>query len=103
MGQSRKCARIGQSIEQLESRRLLAATDFDTTFGVGGKALLDHVTETADTVNGFSFVADNHLLIGGYSDGGDTRSTLARLNLDGTLNTSFGQNGKTRLTTGTGF
>src|SRR5688500_16465383 len=91
-------------IESLEVRRLLAAGDLDATFGGGGRALLDHFSDTADYLDAVAISGGSKLVLGGSSDtGAEIRPTLARYHLDGTPDATFGQNGKLRLTTGSGF
>src|SRR5690349_14585283 len=88
------------AVQSLESRRLLAATDFDTTFGNAGKALLDFAGPTDDYLDSVALTTDNKILLVGNSSGGDARPTLARFNLDGTPDTTFGTGGKIRFTAG---
>src|SRR5688572_22426023 len=92
------------ALEPLEHRRLLAVTDLDAAFGVGGRALLDHYNDSTDYVDAVALTPGGKLLIGGQSSvSADAKATLARYNLDGTPDASFGTGGKVRLTAGAGF
>jgi uncharacterized delta-60 repeat protein len=79
-------------LEALEDRRLLSAGDLDPTFGTGGKWLA-----TPDTAPGFLLPADlavqsdGKLLFAGI--GLTDVGTVVRLNANGTLDSSFGDNG----------
>src|SRR4051812_12137976 len=96
---------ICKAIEALEVRRLLAAvTDVDAAFGASGRALLDYSNDSTDNVDAVDVTPAGKLLIGGYSSVvADDKATLARYNLDGTPDTTFGTGGKIRLTSGPGF
>src|SRR4051794_20420450 len=73
--------------EQLESRRMLSAGDLDPTFGTGGKLVSEQV---GFNVNGLAVQRDGKIVAVGMlnNDFG-----VARLNANGTLDTSFGGNG----------
>lgn len=83
--------------------RLNADGSLDTTYGVGGLATLDFSTGTlngtayvADGFGGFAIDSQDRLVIEGSQkrDGGfDTDFVIARLNVDGALDTTFGTNG----------
>src|SRR5262245_45248007 len=85
-------------VQPLEHRLFFAVPDLDTAFGTGGKALLDHLARSQDTVNQAALMPDNKILIGGSSiENSVQHATLARLNLDGSLDTSFASGGKIKL------
>jgi uncharacterized delta-60 repeat protein len=91
-------------LQALEHRTLFAVTDLDTAFGTGGKALLDHLAQAADNVNQAALTPDNKIVIGGSSiENSIQHATLARLNLDGSLDTSFGAGGQIKLAAPTAF
>src|SRR5687767_1424024 len=86
------------SIEQLESRRLLAAGDLDVSFAGGGSGITDLPTgvgQNVFTVLGSRSVAvlpDDRFLVLGGAFANDPLS-LARFRADGTLDTTFGTAG----------
>lgn len=77
----------------LESRLLFAAGDFDLTFSGDGAALVDlgFANETASSV---VTLPGGKVIVGGSVGSGSTNTddvfALARLNADGTLDTTFG-------------
>ena len=76
----------GSGCEWLESRRLLDAGGLDPSFGSGGQATADFgvaVTATAAVVQ-----SDGKTVVVGHS--ADKRFAVARYNLDGSLDTTFG-------------
>jgi hypothetical protein len=84
--------------EPLEARRLLSAGQLDPTFGSAGQALIDF-----NWANGYNLVnqrmPDGKLLVGGniggsFSGGATGTVNLARLNIDGTVDTTFGVAGR---------
>src|SRR5688500_20338847 len=90
-------------VEPLEHRCLLALTDVDASFGNNGRALVDHVSQSTDYMDAVGLTPDGKLLIAGTSDVlADAKPTLARYNLDGTPDTTYGTTGKPRPTRGTG-
>jgi uncharacterized delta-60 repeat protein len=87
--------------------RLNANGILDTTFGSSGKALLDLGNNTADYAYSLVTQSDGKILIAGYTDAqpaGGTGSSknygVVRLNIDGTLDSSFGSSGKALLDLG---
>src|SRR5258708_16499743 len=67
----------------------------DSSFGSGGKVLLEHVGDT-DVAYGLALKMDGKILVaGGAGNNSDIPDfALARLNTNGTLDTSFGSGGK---------
>ena len=68
----------------------------DTTFGTGGKVTTDF-TGGSDEANGLAIQADGKIIVVGRSYRGDVTNydfALARYNIDGSLDTSFGTDGK---------
>ncbi|WP_232628664.1 beta strand repeat-containing protein [Methylobacterium sp. Leaf118] len=73
----------------------------DTNFGAGGKVVTPVGAGTAsDTGRAVTIQADGKILVAGLA-GGDFG--LVRYNVDGSLDTSFGTNGKVLTPVGTGF
>jgi len=65
----------------------------DTTFGSGGRASLDF--GDFSSANSLAVQRDGRIILGGQSlSSGIASFTLARFNTDGTLDTSFGSNGR---------
>jgi uncharacterized delta-60 repeat protein len=89
-----------RACELLEARRLLAAGDFDPTFGGGdGGVFVDFAATgtNADFGQAMAVQGDGKIVIAGTTGGGgntDDRIGLARLNTDGTLDTSFDGDGR---------
>src|SRR5438874_2046951 len=84
-----------QPIESLEPRRLLAEGDPDPTFGVDGH-IEDAISDNAVIDHALLLSNDKILLAGGLEgeSGLDpVQYLLSRHNADGTLDTSFGDNG----------
>ncbi|MEH2053294.1 putative Ig domain-containing protein [Nostoc sp.] len=63
----------------------------DTSFGSAGKVITDIGSKTTDTAYSVSVQADGKIIVGGVSN---NNFALVCYNSDGTLNTSFGSNGK---------
>jgi uncharacterized delta-60 repeat protein len=92
MKRTRMLPRVGRAqLESLEPRRMLSAGQLDSTFGSAGAATVDFgdVDESAFDVQA---LANGKLLLFGVGSGSHLR--IARLNGDGSLDTSFGQQGK---------
>jgi uncharacterized delta-60 repeat protein len=80
-------------LEALEGRVLFAAGDFDTTFGGGDGAALVDFGGTSDFASSIVPLADGKILVGGsVGNGSNTDDVfgIARLNADGSLDTTFG-------------
>jgi len=83
-------------LERLEPRVLLSAGDLDTTFGTGGKVLTN--LTGLDAATSAIVLSDGKLLVAGRvtpPDGGGSWLGLARYNVDGSLDTTFGDGGMT--------
>src|SRR4051794_28886968 len=88
---------IRTALEALERRTLLSAGDLDPTFGTGGNELLPAgfgpvgygVTATAVQADGKTLIAGS----AGLSNSPSSSFFLERLNIDGTPDRTFGQNG----------
>ena len=79
-------------VSALEAREVPAAIGaLDTTFGTAGKVTLN--LGATDVLNAVAVQADGKIVVAGASgdDGGDF--LIARLNTDGSLDTTFGQGG----------
>ena len=79
--------------EALEGRVLFAAGDFDTTFGGGDGAALIDFGGTSDFASAIVPLAGGKMLVGGsVGNGSNTDDVfgIARLNADGSLDTTFG-------------
>lgn len=81
--------------ESLEPRRLLAAGDLDPTFGIGGKVTTDFANGN-DRAFAVAIQDDGKVIVVGTV--GSSRIpddfALARYNVDGTLDVSFGDDGR---------
>jgi uncharacterized delta-60 repeat protein len=71
----------------------LTAGSLDPMFDMDGKATTP-VGNFSNGVNSVALQADGKIVVAGYSYGTDPDFGLARLNADGSLDTSFGTNGK---------
>ena len=69
--------------------------EIDTTFGIDGKVVTGFGTNN-NTANATAFQTDGKFIVGGtyVSNRGDNDFALARYNSDGTLDTTFGSEGK---------
>ena len=66
----------------------------DSTFGIKGVATFDIQLGSDDVANSIQIQQDGKIVIAGSSDDGTDRdATIIRLNTDGTLDNSFGNNG----------
>src|SRR4051812_9713973 len=75
--------------QALESRRLLSAGDPDTSFGSFGSASISF-PGTPFLVNDVALQADGKLIVAGAKGG---NMAVARLNVNGTIDTTFGAGG----------
>ena len=88
------------AMEPLEPRILLSAGDLDPTFGNGGMVTTDTYDPSwpADDIGRavVAVQADGKLVVAGQSFDSDTATdfALARYNADGSLDSSFGEDGK---------
>jgi uncharacterized delta-60 repeat protein len=69
-----------------------AESDLDPTFGVGGRLLLDQWRQSSPT-HSIVQQSDGKLVLASSSYGDTDRLLIARLNLDGTLDGSYGNSG----------
>jgi uncharacterized delta-60 repeat protein len=72
---------------------LAAAGDLDATFGGGGRVTVDF-TAHLDGAHGVAVQADGMLVAGGVANSRNPKFALARFNADGSLDTTFGGDGK---------
>ncbi|MCC6418515.1 MAG: hypothetical protein IT429_09770, partial [Gemmataceae bacterium] len=80
--------------------RFLGNGQLDTTFGNGGKALVSFgpLGGVNERLNGLAIQSDGKIVVGGWAlFGADEDFTAARLNTDGTLDTTFGTGGRVRI------
>ena len=82
------------NVEDWAAARFNADGTLDTTFGSGGKAILN--IRNSDEAFGAKLQTDGKIVIAGFSapDNGTGNLTLARLNGDGSFDTTFGNGGK---------
>jgi uncharacterized delta-60 repeat protein len=85
--------------------RLNADGSLDTSFGSSGKTVFSFGTGfTSDRARGVAIDSGGHIVVAGYTDAyyfslnRGTDFAVARLNADGSLDTSFGSGGKTTIT-----
>lgn len=80
------------AVERLENRYLLAAGDFDTTFGNAGTVLTDLANfDPSDTASHVAVQSDGKYIVSGTSN---SRWALVRYNTDGSLDTTFDGDGR---------
>jgi uncharacterized delta-60 repeat protein len=92
---SKTCA-----LESLESRQLLSAGALDTSFNTTGTATIDFGAGIAVSASDVAVQPDGKTVVVGHSSTGDI--ALARFNIDGTLDTTFGANHNGRVLTHVG-
>lgn len=79
--------------------RLTSAGTLDASFGTGASVIFydfDPLHDSSEQLNAVAVGPDGKIVLGGYTTvtGGTKDSALARLHFDGTLDPSFGQDGK---------
>ncbi|GAB3392444.1 M10 family metallopeptidase C-terminal domain-containing protein [Azotobacter armeniacus] len=84
--------------------RLNADGSLDTSFGCGGEATAD-IDGNSDFGNSLLVQPDGKILVAGrsYNPSYDTEFSVARLNADGSLDASFGSDGKASFDLGKGY
>jgi uncharacterized delta-60 repeat protein len=88
-GDCRNGSNINFCIARFETNGTL-----DTSFGTGGK-VIQHIGSAIDWGYSLAIQPDGKILLGGACSNGSNRDfCIARFNSDGTLDTSFGTNGK---------
>ncbi|MEO7405268.1 MAG: hypothetical protein ABIU95_16525, partial [Burkholderiales bacterium] len=83
-------------MEWLEDRRLLAAGDLDTTFGIGGQVVQDLGLGKNEEIFASAVQSDGKMVVAGFAIntlGAGRDFLVARFNTNGTLDTSFGTGG----------
>lgn len=98
MAQINRSRRIGRGfIEQLESRRLLATGALDTSFSGDGKAIINIPAFQRLQASDVAVQADGKTVVVGEFGKGDftapLQAAVARFNLNGSPDTTFGANG----------
>src|SRR4051812_40904292 len=88
--------RHATALESLESRKLMTATQIDLTFGQGGYVF---GPSPSNTIYDMAVQPDGKVLAAGtaFNDKWDWDFGVARYNPDGTVDTSFGENGLARV------
>lgn len=93
---SRVASHERSRVEPLESRVLFAAGDLDMSFNGVGKVTLDYFSRN-DFGNAVAVQSDNKVLVAGTASTGTTTGTdvtVARYNVDGSLDSTFGVGGR---------
>ena len=88
--------RLSLGVEWLEDRRLLAAGDLDTTFGIGGQVVQDLGLGKNEEIFASAVQSDGKMVVAGFAintAGAGRDFLVARFNTNGTLDTSFGTGG----------
>lgn len=84
-------------VESLETRVLLSAGDLDPTFGNGGLVTTNNEINRNEAAKAVAIQDDGKIVVAGdiqIGIGVDTAFALYRYNPDGTLDSSFGNNGQ---------
>ena len=93
VGRRRLSLPLAVATESLEPRCLLSAGDLDPSFGVAGKVTTSFGTSSAQATT-IAIQSDGRIVVAGYSSiGGDNDFALARYKSDGSLDTSFDDDG----------
>lgn len=67
----------------------------DSTFGTAGLVTIDMQLGSEDIAYGIALQADGKIVLAGYSDdGSDKNAAMLRLGIDGSIDTTFGNQGK---------
>ncbi|MDI9640123.1 tandem-95 repeat protein [Geitlerinema splendidum] len=81
---------------------VLAAGDLDTTFGIGGKVITDIGTNSSDSGRSVTIDSSGRILVAGNTNaGGSSNFALTRYDANGSLDPSFGTDGKVITDIGT--
>lgn len=86
------------SVNDFAVMRLNADGSFDNTFSTDGRTTIDFSFD--DRASAVILQRDGKILIAGTQDGGSANFAVARLNTNGTLDTSFSFDGKREVTFG---
>lgn len=93
-GRKKRLLRSRLQFEPLEDRRVLAAGDLDSSFGTGGLVTTEFVGEE-DQITDIAIQADGKIVAFGVTlEGGGSDFGLARYYTDGSLDLTFGGDGK---------
>src|SRR4051812_42222373 len=87
---SSRISSFGCTLESLESRQLLSAGALDTSFNDDGKATIDFGGGVKVSANDVAVQTDGKTVVAGDASNGNL--ALARFNIDGSLDTTFGAN-----------
>ena len=72
----------------------------DPTFGTGGKVMVDFGSDSTDRALSAALAADDKIVLGGYTNpAGGADLAVARLNWNGTRDTSFSGDGRVATNT----
>jgi uncharacterized delta-60 repeat protein len=75
----------------------------DPTFGIGGKVITDFFIESNDFVAAVAIQTDGRIVVAGTTMGTSDGFAIARYNPDGTLDGSFGTNGRFHIDLNSSF
>ena len=90
------------SVNSYSTLRLNANGTIDSAFGIGGRAIVD-VKFDGGIARSLSVQSDGKILLGGWiNNNGDSDYGVVRLNADGSLDSTFGNGGKTVIPVGGG-
>ena len=79
------------------ARYLADGSNLDASFGVGGKTIIDF-QGTQDQVYAMAIQTDGKILVAGSTvNGANIDFSMARININGTLDATFGTNGKVQV------
>ena len=87
---SSRISSFGCTLESLESRQLLSGGALDTSFNDDGKATIDFGGGVKVSANDVAVQTDGKTVVAGDASNGNL--ALARFNIDGSLDTTFGAN-----------
>lgn len=93
--------RISGSFSDFMAVRYNTDGSLDASFGDGGFATID-LGSTTDGANGVAIQADGRIILAGYAGHNGTDFAVVRLNVDGSLDASFGTGGKVLNGVGSG-
>ncbi len=71
--------------------------DLDTDFGISGYVITDHIANTGERYNDMITLANDQIILAGYTTAANENILISKHQPDGTLDDTFGDNGYVEL------